>query len=138
MSNAARYLGTTDDVTTCECCGRTNLKRTVAISIDDADPVHFGVTCAAKALSTTAKEVKLGAKRADDAKATAERAARDAAWAAENAAWQAFLDRKVPEYAHSYMGGPDRHRQIAALGGYNAAREAFIREAMWRWVWRRT
>lgn len=45
----AQFLGITDDVTVCGCCGRTGLKRTVALEIDDE--VHFyGCDCAAKAL----------------------------------------------------------------------------------------
>lgn len=33
------FLGTTDDVTTCDCCGRENLKSTVALQLhDDVEP----------------------------------------------------------------------------------------------------
>lgn len=46
-----KILGITDDFTACEKCGKTNLKRTVAISIDGADPVYYGTTCAAKAIA---------------------------------------------------------------------------------------
>lgn len=45
-----KILGINDDVTTCECCGRTNLKSTVVIEIDDEAVVHFGRDCAAKKL----------------------------------------------------------------------------------------
>src|SRR6185369_5700834 len=32
---SAKFLGTTDEVTTCECCGRSNLKGTVALELED-------------------------------------------------------------------------------------------------------
>jgi hypothetical protein len=48
--------GTTQDYTTCDCCGRDNLKKTVILiphsngeSHSDAE-VYFGVDCAARAL----------------------------------------------------------------------------------------
>lgn len=45
----AQFLGITDDVTVCGCCGRTGLKRTVALEIDD-EVQFYGCTCAANAL----------------------------------------------------------------------------------------
>jgi hypothetical protein len=119
----ARYLGTTDDVTTCECCGRTGLKGTVAIILNDApDPVYYGVTCAAHALNTTAKEVRYEAKRADTLKREKERAEREEAQFQFMAAWAAWLDLKVPTKAGSIF------EQIESLGGYNTAREMFEAE----------
>ena len=43
-----RALGITDAVNTCDCCGKTNLKCTVEIELDDGDIVHYGRTCAAR------------------------------------------------------------------------------------------
>ncbi len=59
-----KILGTSDDVTACDCCGRTDLKFTVALDVLDAeggetgDVVHFGCVCAARALGRgkTAKD----------------------------------------------------------------------------------
>ncbi len=45
-----RVLGINDDVTTCECCGRQNLKSTVVLEIDEVSVVHFGRDCAARKL----------------------------------------------------------------------------------------
>src|SRR5690349_19372579 len=45
-----KVLGISDDVTTCECCGRTYLKRTVALDFNGQGMKHYGTTCAAKAL----------------------------------------------------------------------------------------
>ena len=64
-----RYIGTTDNVTDCEHCGRTDLRSTVVLELLDAegngtgDVVHYGTTCAARALAprgirTTAARVR--------------------------------------------------------------------------------
>lgn len=54
----ARFLGVSDEVTTCECCGKKNLKRTVAISFDGGSPVYYGTDCAARTLGRKASVVK--------------------------------------------------------------------------------
>lgn len=46
---AMKILGISDEVTTCECCGRKNLKRTVVLSCGEGE-VHYGSQCAADAL----------------------------------------------------------------------------------------
>lgn len=43
-------LGINDDVTTCECCGRSGLKRTVVLSSESTGIVHYGTDCAASAV----------------------------------------------------------------------------------------
>jgi hypothetical protein len=58
-----RVQGITDDCTTCECCGRANLKRTVLlVELDadgnDADSVYYGVDCAARATATTSTRIR--------------------------------------------------------------------------------
>lgn len=121
------FLGTSDEVNTCDCCGRKDLKSTVALETEEGQTVFFGVVCAAKALKRTAKEVKSEAKKAQDAKEAAERAARDAARRVEDARWQAFLDSKVD--IKDWSGHGDRLAQIDALGGFKAAREMFRAEA---------
>lgn len=40
-----KVLGITDSVNTCDCCGKKNLARTVAIDID-GEVVYYGTTCA--------------------------------------------------------------------------------------------
>lgn len=45
-----KLLGINDDVTTCECCGKANLKCTVVLGTD-AGEVHYGRDCAARALA---------------------------------------------------------------------------------------
>lgn len=46
--------GTTDEITTCACCGKKNLRNTVVLEIAEGenagDLLHFGSHCAARAL----------------------------------------------------------------------------------------
>lgn len=78
--NSARpykFLGISDERLTCECCGRDNLKRTVAVEFQDSQEVlYFGTSCAAKALALTSKEVEKSAKGAQAAREAAEAAAK--------------------------------------------------------------
>ena len=52
-----RYIGITDESTTCDNCGKVELKATVVImpldegGADEGDVVYYGSTCAARALS---------------------------------------------------------------------------------------
>ena len=63
---AYTFVGTTDTVTLCGCCGRANLKGTVVLQGAD-DFVYFGSNCGAKALGMTVKDFDNGAKSADKA-----------------------------------------------------------------------
>jgi hypothetical protein len=51
----ALYL--TDSITTCECCGRTELKATVAMQLDCGGILHYGRTCAARNSGKTSQQV---------------------------------------------------------------------------------
>lgn len=54
-----KILGITDEFTTCDCCGKSNLKCTVALENEAGDTVYYGRTCAARAIygSKSAKNV---------------------------------------------------------------------------------
>ena len=112
-----RFLGTTDEVTTCECCGKTGLKSTVAIEADGGAPMYFGITCAARALGRKVVEIKAGARAADRAAEEAASAARAKADSEARAPWFAFLAARGV--------GDDVFRRIGSLGGYAIARELF-------------
>lgn len=60
-----KILGTSDDNTTCDCCGKTHLKKTVVLEINEA-VVYYGVDCATRALTGSKKNNKVV-----DTKATA-------------------------------------------------------------------
>jgi len=126
MTKTKRFtvLGTTDEVTICDCCGRKDLKGTVALCDHDAgdETVYFGCVCAARAMGIESVEVRKAARNADDAKVRAETAARNAAADVEYRVFQSWLDSKV---------GPkgERFLQLQALGGMAAARALFAAEA---------
>lgn len=43
-----KTLAIVDDVNTCDCCGKSSLKLTVAMERDDGEIVHFGSVCATR------------------------------------------------------------------------------------------
>lgn len=112
-----KVLGTTDDRTSCDCCGREDLKSTVALEDEDGEVVYFGCVCAAKAMRIPAADVRRAAKSADDAKVAAENSARIAAMDAANKRWFSFLNAMRP--------GLEVFTQIEKLGGYQAARAIY-------------
>lgn len=144
MSKRFGTRGTTNDVTTCDCCGRSDLKSTVIIvgldegGAETGDLRHYGSTCAAKALGLTHKAVK--------AKAQSFKAQRDAAadraidssdayqqWRAihnaiideVDAMPRAGLDRYATvERLHEERGADALYAQAQAIG--DAARAAFV------------
>ena len=102
--NRFEYLGTTDEHTACECCGKVDLKRTVAIrDLDSGADRFFGTACAARALRVQIAEVRKGTEAADKARReTAERtrrAAADARAQVERAAFRAWVVAKTGDAA---------------------------------------
>jgi hypothetical protein len=97
MAKAYRVIGTTDESTECDLCGKVELKATVMlVPIDaegnaDGDVCYFGTSCAAKAAGWTVREVRAGIKRAAAEKLTAERARRIAEREAETKAYNAWV-----------------------------------------------
>src|SRR5689334_13440192 len=51
-------LGFTDEITTCACCGKSNLKGTYAVEVDGT-LTYFGSTCAFKKHGVTKPEMKI-------------------------------------------------------------------------------
>ena len=57
--NKYNLLGTTDEVNSCDCCGRKNLKETVCFEVaDTGELVYFGVVCAARMRNLKAQDIK--------------------------------------------------------------------------------
>lgn len=52
-----RLLGITDSVNECDCCGKTDLKCTVAFETTDLQIVYFGRVCATKHYNRQTKEI---------------------------------------------------------------------------------
>lgn len=70
-----KLLGINDDVTTCECCGKSGLKCTVVLSNGEGE-VCYGRDCAARALLPVIGGRRVGKPKTAD---RIERMARDAA-----------------------------------------------------------
>lgn len=49
-------LGIEEAITTCDCCGKSNLKRTVAVSVN-GDIRHYGCVCATRHTGKTSKQI---------------------------------------------------------------------------------
>ena len=98
-------LGTTDEVTTCDHCGRTGLSYTIRLGVrnletgDIEGELFYGSSCGAQAAGRTVKEFRAEARAADRAAKEAAAAARRAdmaAAAAERAALDGTADCQRP------------------------------------------
>lgn len=141
MTTTYKPMGTTDEVTTCEICGKPELKGTVILGICDADGnveevMYAGSTCGARKLGgrTTAKRVR------DDAAAADYRRSQAVANSADMVAYYgpceaspALLAAKYEEANAGYFRNHpaadalamardslNRHREIIATGGVSA------------------
>jgi len=85
-----RVIGTTDDVTTCDVCGRPELKGTVALDAD-GDITYAGTTCAARLAGRTTRDIRSAARAANEARIEADREARRVEAAAEQAEFLAWV-----------------------------------------------
>lgn len=65
MPQAYKMIGITDEVTSCDCCGRTDLKRTIVLERqEDGVIVYFGSQCGARAVGWKTKDFNRAAKDA--------------------------------------------------------------------------
>lgn len=134
--------GTTDDVTTCQQCGKPELKGTVILDILDADGsteaiTYVGATCAARMIGGRAT----GAKIRQQAAAADYRRQQAVEYARERLAWWEPIehDRAAirEQYftanpgARGHVNAPQRvaeilseAREIIATGGLSALRAA--------------
>lgn len=75
-------LGTTDDSTTCDKCGKVDLKMTVVVAELDEDgnrgePAYFGSSCAARALGRKSNAIRNAALETNSLFAEARRWAKE-------------------------------------------------------------
>lgn len=68
-----KTLAIVDDVNACDCCGKSNLKSTVAMERDDGEVLYFGSVCATRHSGRDAKVIKSEAKAAYEEKVAAAR-----------------------------------------------------------------
>lgn len=109
--------GITDDRTTCECCGRTNLKRTVRLIILDADgtatgSTYYGTECAAIATRRTNANVT---KIARERQAEADRRDARRAGYAEILAYAEGVFELARERAGELDSGVFEHRVLGRI-----------------------
>jgi hypothetical protein len=118
-------IGTTDERNQCDCCGRSDLKRVVAMDDHEAGiVVYFGTTCAAKMARVPVKVLRGMVSAEEERQRKAEQAERARRDAEKSAAWDAHLIRMTGGIM-DWQGKPDRFAMIEALGGYRAARAGF-------------
>jgi len=122
------FQGYTDSVTTCDCCGRDNLKLTVALwAAEDGEDIYMGTSCAARALGMSAKEVKNRSNAAERERIEAEAAERNRKHDIRSAAWLAYLVRHTGGIY--YCGELSISKMGASLnGGIGAAIKRFDAE----------
>lgn len=109
MKMQATILGTTDSITACERCGRSDLKKTVVLNIE-GEIVHYGTECASKTLGQSAKEVREGVKVVEN-QARIERMRK---MNEDASAWEAFC---------APFGGI--FEAVDHFGGFAEARQAY-------------
>lgn len=117
-----RVLGTTEEITTCDHCGRSDLKSTVIVGNGEEDPAHYGSTCYAKFVGVAVKDVRTAARSADLAREKSEKAARDRAWEAEFRQWEDFC-----KFSHGcgMLSCSGLLQWIACLGGGASAKAKY-------------
>jgi hypothetical protein len=120
-----RAVGMTDDVTSCEHCGKDELKSTVRMVICDEDgnageEFYAGVVCAARLAGRKASAIRTEATRADRERKEARWAAWHA-WNGRHAVWQQPLqDKAIGRYPR-----PEEVRAYRASDAYQQADAAF-------------
>lgn len=120
-TNTWSARGLTDDVNTCDHCGRVDLKATVRMVIQDADgnddgEQYMGVVCAARMTGRKAADIRTEANRADRARIDAQRAA-----------WHAWQNAKSADFCarrDAALGAGASPRQILEWSATTEARAA--------------
>lgn len=118
MGREIKVVGRTDEVTTCDCCGKQNLKFTVMISVDGAEPGYYGCVCAVKVFHgrfTDTKQVKVEMDAVERVK-----------WALDQCHDSALTDDWLSWLSRNAKSGTLVFEQYRSLGGLEAAR------SMWR------
>lgn len=111
--------GITDERDSCDCCGKTGLKRTVALTdLDTSEIVYFGTSCAAQSMKIPSADVRKESRKAQDEKDEAARLAKEKANREEFKKWSNFLTAKT--------GGDDVFLMIQSLGGIAKARQLYL------------
>lgn len=116
-----KVLGINDESTVCECCGKTNLKRTVVLESESLGIVRYGVDCAGMALHGSKSAVN-ARKVVNAAKELARAEANRKAIAAgeESQRFIAFVATRSSKESH--------FQRILEIGGFSAAWHLFAQQ----------
>ena len=113
-----RAIGTSEEVTTCDCCGRADLKSTVVmVEIDPdggqiGDEMYYGCVCAARHSGRPVREIRSEAKTADDRKRID--LARSIVFAVK------YLEPPSPVIEHYTPTNPNKAGVIVTVGDVNS------------------
>lgn len=116
----AKIIGINDEQTSCDCCGREDLKKTVIVQFEDSDAVQrYGVVCASKMLGRSADDLRKEANKAQRLLISSARIAARAEYA-QCEARLAFVS--AIEYANNNRSEfPDYRARIDYLAPFSAA-----------------
>jgi hypothetical protein len=106
-------VGTTDENTTCDCCGKPNLKMTVVLRDDEGDFHYFGRTCAARATGWKAAYLDRQIIAADNKRNTAARTL--ATWTAYLADGEAGITRFIHNNQVAISNNPHKYPNREAV-----------------------
>lgn len=106
-------IGTTDENTTCDCCGKVNLKITVVLRDDEGDFHYFGSSCAARATGWKTAYLNRQVIAADNKREAA--AAILATWSAYLADGEAGVTRFIYNNQKAIQNHPGKYPNRAAV-----------------------
>ncbi len=92
----ATALYISDERDTCDCCGKTGLKRVVVMRLDDSSLAYWGTTCASRNSGKDRRTIKEEIKQARDYRVNE---AREHLFKAE--AYKAWCNKRIELYAKS-------------------------------------
>jgi hypothetical protein len=113
-----KVLGTTNDVTTCERCGRSDLAKTVACEYPGGHVRYLGEECAARVTRGRKIDIRQQAREADRGKADEEHRKRQAVAERQHQSWEDW----AKSHGGSIPGAIERY------GGFSNARAAYKKD----------
>lgn len=129
MATASKIFGWTDEVTSCDCCGKSELSGTFGVELDTGEVVNYGSTCVVRNLGFADRKAFNKAMRQDvdkRVKAARVRFAHTAEYAAEQVAFaRAHADVKAGKLQ---LGIEFRNRTAEACKAAEARKTAIAKE----------
>ena len=117
-----KILGWTDEVTACDCCGKSDLSGTFGVELDDGAIVHYGSVCVKR--NTGIKNPTSAAKAYENERAEAARAEYR-----QSAEFRAYFARQNEGHALRIQPGPAFRDFMAEVSEADRAAQARIAAA---------